>query len=223
MEKKTQKPQLLPVLSAYCILFYGIWTLYVFFGKPFLKGNIENEVLCTFLCDGIIKNLVWTLPAVLLICHFRSRVYADLKTMFTQKVKWLYYLPVFAAFTVYLLSIPLKKHGKLETVSGFGLPLIIADLFVGITEEMVFRGWLLNVMMGKGKKWLPVAVNTLMFLLIHFPTWIMEGQFLSNLLMSWSLMLLSVLFSVSFICSKNILVPVLLHTYWDLLCFMFLE
>lgn len=221
MEKNAQKSKIIPVLIAYSILFYGIWTLNEFFVKPFMQEQILNESVCA-LVKGLFKSLVWILPAALLVHHFRDKVYVTLKTMFTGKANWLKWLPVFLCITAYYIVSAVTAKGGLKLADGFGLPLIITDLFVGITEEMVFRGWLLNVTLPMAKKpWIPVAVNSLMFLMIHFPIWIMNGVFLQNLASSWALILLSILFSFSFIKSKNILVPTALHMYWDLLSWMF--
>ncbi len=98
---------------------------------------------------------------------------------------------------------------------------MIIVLFVGITEEMVFRGWLLNATVSEKKKWMPVIINSLMFLFIHFPKWIHEGCFVENFqnMGFLSIIILSIIFSWTFIKSKNIWISILLHMYWDLLMF----
>lgn len=213
----------LPVIILYIIVFYSIWTLWEFWGKSFISNGIENEYLSQFLKSGVIKNLVWTLPAILLVKHFQNDIYVGLKDMFTMKVRWLKYLPIFILFTVYLLVGAILTKGKLSISETFKYSDLIIVLFVGITEEMVFRGWLLNTMVSEKKKWVPVIINALLFLLIHFPVWIYEGQFIENFvnLGFLSIIILSLIFSWTFIKSKNIWIPILLHMYWDLLMFLF--
>lgn len=209
-------------IIVYIVAFYTIWSVYEFFGKPILNSLIENEILLMFIKRGVIKNLAWTLPAALLIHHFRSDVYISLKEMFTTKVKWFKYLPIFLIFTAYILAVTFLTKGELKIAEGFGIDDIIIVLFVGLTEEMVFRGWLLNVTFNENKKWACIIINALMFMAIHFPVWIRDGIFISNFTSFGFIVLLalSFIFSLTFIKSKNILVPIALHMYWDLLEFM---
>ena len=124
---------------------------------------------------------------------------------------------------MYLLVGAFLVNGKLAVSETFGLEKLIVVLFVGITEETVFRGWLLNATLGEKKKWLPVAANSLMFLIIHFPVWIHDGVFVENFrnLAFLSPLLLGIIFGWTFIKSRCIWVPVALHMYWDLMMFLF--
>jgi len=137
-------------------------------------------------------------------------------------VNWLKYIPVFIAFTVYIAVSELLQNGRIAVNDDFGAESIIIVLFVGLTEEMVFRGWLLNITVCEDKKWLYILFNALLFLAIHFPRWICDGMFISAFtsLGFISVLILSVIFSLIFIKSRNILVPITLHMYWDLLMFM---
>jgi len=210
------------VIISYIVIFYAIWTCFELFVKDSLDGVIANEVLCQFVKSGIIKNMVWTIPAIMLVKHYENDVTISLKEMFNSRVNWIKYLPLFAVFTVYLLVGAFITNGKIAIVDGFGIDKIIVVLFVGLTEEMVFRGWLLNATIEEDKKWKGIIINAMMFLVIHFPVWIHNGVFISNFttLSFLSVPVLSVIFSWTFIKSRNILVPIVLHMYWDLLMFM---
>lgn len=223
MKRMSNNVLKLPVLIVYVIVFYSIWTMWEYWGKPFISNAIENEYISQLIKSGIIKNIVWTLPAILLIKYFKTDIYVELKDMFTSKVQLLKYLPLFFLFTIYLLIGVLLEKGKITISETFRFSDLIIVLFVGITEEMVFRGWLLNVTVSDKKKWLPVIINSLMFLFIHFPNWIYEGHFVENFqsLGFMCVIVLSFIFSWTFIKSKNILIPISLHMYWDLLMFIF--
>ncbi len=211
-------------LIIYTVIFYSIWAAFELVVKDVLNLAIKNEVLCQLVKSGIIKNLVWTLPAIVLIRRFESDVFITLKEMFTTKVHYRNYLPVFAIFTVYGLVGSIVKNGKLDIAENFGAGEIIIVLFVGLTEEMVFRGWLLNATIREDKKWLYMIINAVMFLSIHFPKWIHTGTFIISFagLQFLEVIVLSLVFSYAFIKSKNILVPITLHMYYDLLVFMFI-
>ena len=206
----------------YIILFYAIWTYFELFVKDFLDSVITNENLCQFVKSGIIKNIVWTIPAIILVKHYKNDVYVSLKEMFNVRCNWGKYLPMFALFTIYLFVGAFITNGKIAIVDEFGIDKIIIVLFVGLTEEMVFRGWLLNATIEDGRKWKGIIINAIMFLLIHFPVWIHDGVFISNFT-SFSFLsvpILSVIFSWFFIQSRNILIPIIFHMYWDLIMLM---
>lgn len=212
------------VLIIYTITFYSVWAIFELFGKEFIDNIIENEYISQLIKSGIIKSIVWTLPAILLIYNFKSDVYVTLKEMFSTKVNWLKYLPIFIIFTVWILIVSILQNGKLEIVSDFGINEVIIVIFVGLTEEIAFRGWLLNATIREDKKWICILINSIMFLAIHFPKYIYNGTF-ANIFISFDflgIIILSIIFSHTFIKSKNILVPITLHMYWDLLIFMFL-
>ncbi|MGN1411847.1 MAG: lysostaphin resistance A-like protein [Oscillospiraceae bacterium] len=210
-------------LILYFILFYIAWA-----GSEFLLSiiSIENPILYTIIREGILKNLIWTLPAFLLIKTYHDSVEIPLKDMFTNKTNWIKYLPIFLLFTAFILLGTYRIYGAIKISPTFDITNVIIVIFVGITEELVFRGWLLNATI-KGKKdddiYLPMIINGILFLSIHFPKWISSGEFLSNIMSLGfiQIILLSVIFSYVFIKSRNILVPIALHMYWDLLVFMF--
>ncbi len=219
MNKKKKKT----VMIIYVILFYAIWTGFELITKDFLNSVIHNVNLCQFVKSGIIKNIVWTFPAIMLVKHYKNDVNISLKEMFNVRCNWVKYLPVFALFTVYLLVGAFITNGKITIVDEFGIDKIIIVLFVGLTEEMVFRGWLLNATIEDDRKWKGIIINAIMFLVIHFPIWIHDGVFISNFT-SFSFLcvpILSIIFSWTFIKSRNILIPIVLHMYWDLFMFMF--
>lgn len=211
------------VLLIYVLAFYGIWTLWEFWAKDFVNISVENEYLSQFIRSGVIKNLVWTLPAILLIHRFSSDMYVLLKDMFLLNANALRYFPILLLFTVYLLVGAVLQRGRLSVSETFKFSDLIIVLFVGVTEETVFRGWLLNSTVSEKKKWLPVIANSLMFLLIHFPVWIHDGVFLASFqnFSFLSPLLLGIIFGWTFIKSRCIWVPIVLHMYWDLFIFLF--
>ena len=182
-------------------------------------GVIAHELI-----DAGLKISLWTIPSVYLLLKHKSNFFIEIKAMFTTKISWLKYWPFFLGFVVfnvvgvYLISRKVAIHKDF-----YPLSLVGSVLFVGITEEMVFRGLLLNTTLLKMKKWTAIFLNTAMFLVIHFPIWISKGIFLDTLLSGGFLMVitLSVIFSITFIKSKNILVPMALHMFWNLLVRLF--
>ena len=209
---KTQKKYF--ALAIYCLCFYAIWTIFELYGK----ANIRSQ----FVKSGIIKTAVWALPAALLIYKFHDTVQIGLTEMFVTKVQWRRYLWVYALLAAWVLLGGFFQPGGLSFVITLN-PLMIV-LFVGITEEMVFRGWLLNATAKDMPRWVAILINALLFLAIHFPRWIREGIFMSTFA-SFNfvgIVALSVLFSISFLKSKSILIPITMHMFYDLMMVVFL-
>lgn len=216
VEKKT----LTPMLAIYFIVFYIAWA-----SSEFIL-SIENPILYTIVREVVLKNIIWTLPAFLLLRKYQNNVEVPLKEMFTNRVNWIKYLSIYLLFTAFVLIGTYKITGSIAISSNFSIDDIIIVIFVGLTEELVFRGWLLNATIKDKKEddiYIPILINSILFLSIHFPKWINTGVFINNILSMGFLqiILLSCIFSYIFIKSKNILIPITLHMYWDLLVFMF--
>lgn len=124
-------------------------------------------------------------------------------------------------FAVYHIISDYIRNGSVSVSDSFRLSDILLSLTVGISEEMVFRGLFLNSTLKENKNnWFAVSVNAIMFLLIHFPIWYTSGLFVEYIVSGSfvQIIILSLIFSWSFIKSKSIIVPIALHTFWDLLC-----
>lgn len=221
---KERRPSKFIVLALWLPAFYGLWTLWEFWGKDLVTAAIPSEVLAQLVKSGLVKNLVWTLPALLLIIYFRDELAVPPEELFSPSVPWGRYLPLFAAFTLYALTGSLLQKGSLTLNPSFGPDKLIIALFVGLTEETVFRGWLLNATLRNGGRWPALLWNALLFLAVHFPSWLHTGTFFSNFanLGAFGILVLSVIFSHTFLQSRRLLVPIVLHMYWDLLVFLFL-
>ncbi len=218
-----KKSALVPVsvLIIYSVMFYAMWTVFHFFIDPWITSTFPNEAVSNLIGEGIIKNLIWTLPAVILISKYKNEVSLNLKEMLKWNRDCNKYLLLFPAFLAYIILGIVLHGGKLAVNSEFGIADIVTVLFVGVTEESVFRGWLLNSTLKRNEN-AAIAVNSLMFLMIHFPIWICEGVFFTNFANFGfvSIVALSVIFSLIFTKTKNIILPITLHMFWDLLIFM---
>ena len=71
---------------------------------------------------------------MLLIIRYKDKLYVSHKEMFTARMNWIKYLPVFAFFTLYLLVSGYVVHGKIAISSDFEPANLIIVVLVGITE-----------------------------------------------------------------------------------------
>ena len=74
------------VLAVYLIAFYSIWTVWEFWGKSLVDTIIKEKWAAQMIKPCVVKNLVWTLPAILLIQHFKSDVAISLREMFLKRL-----------------------------------------------------------------------------------------------------------------------------------------
>ena len=203
----------------YLICFYIVWILKAFALNPILTQVIEKDSVAWYLVsDGIIKNICWTLPAVLLIKKFDDDLYIHKKELFSKPADWKGYLPIFGYVTAFCIIHSIISH-KGFYFNPDGLIACIAFLFVGVTEEFVFRGFLLNATYTEKNKYFALGLNALLFLCIHFPSWMIHGEFVTNFvsLRFIFIILLSLLFSWTMLKFRNIWIPVGLHMLWDIL------
>ncbi len=201
------------------VIFYLVWTAAELVIRPAMNQVIpEDSVLSYLLFDGVIKNLCWTLPALVLITKFDEDLYLHQKELFKNPIAWKDVLPVFLGETAFCVLNSVISHRGFYFNSG-KLTECVAFLFVGITEEFVFRAFLLNATLTEENKKFAVGVNALLFLSIHFPIWILYGNFIAYFANFGfvTIILLSIFFSWSMLKFRNIWIPVLLHMLWDIL------
>lgn len=221
MAEKEKKGVPLSAFIVYMLLLYAVWALKEIVIGPMIDENMGdwgNQII-----SSCIKIAVWIIPAVLLIKKYNDDMAVSLKEMFKGKFSWKPYILIFVIFAAYILIGAWRNFGKIAIHESFHPSCLIGGfLVVGITEELVFRGWLLNAMLKKMSENTALAINALLFLAVHFPKWINDGVFISNFtsLGFLSIMVLSIVFGKTFIKSKSIWVPVALHMFWDLLVFL---
>lgn len=217
-------------LVIYYVVLFTVWLCVEWaFHLKFISTSdpVNYWLIQSGIKEGVLKIVIWLIPAILLIRAYKSRLFLSLEEMFRNRVNWLKLLQVFLLFTIYLvLGVYDIFDGTISIVPGFVWSQLLWVLFVGITEEMVFRGWLLNTTIqgaSKLKQWAMVAINSLLFLGIHVPIWIFTNQ-LDIVFSSFSFMsviALSFIFSWTFIKTKSIVPAIILHMYWDLLMVLF--
>ena len=210
------------IIALYFAVFSALWIFRELVLRQWLTdaaGTGGQELI-----GGALKLLLWTLPAIILILRYKDDMLVPLRAMFTDKAGWPAYLPLFAVFALYNIAGAYAATGKIAVIQAFDPPGLVGTvLLVGITEEMVFRGFLLNATYGRMKPWVALALNSVMFLVIHFPIWISKGIFANSILSGSFLIIiaLSLVFGWAFVKSKNILVPIALHMFWNLLVCLF--
>lgn len=202
----------------YCPGLFVVWGIFEIIIMP----NIEYYKFSGIIKEVFIKILVWFIPAVILQGYFNKFMFVKKDRIFSFKSKWNECIIILFIFTLFHIVSSLVQNGRILVSNSFRISDIIIACSVGISEEMVFRGWLLNSMLNDKNKYTAVIINSILFLAIHFPVWIREDVFITYITSGafLQIIILSIIFSLTFIRSKNIIIPAILHAYWDLLCFL---
>ncbi|MBQ6039589.1 MAG: CPBP family intramembrane metalloprotease [Oscillospiraceae bacterium] len=208
----------IPALIIHAVIFYAFWACWTLWLRPPIKEAMNGSLLFE-LFGSAVKMLVWFVPAILLVKRFEPDMYVGAKQMFTEKVPLksvLFWSLIFCLLGSGTLIKGLRG-GTLHINPEFTLTNNQWLLFVGITEEAVFRGWMLNATAKSEKDWKMLLLNAVMFVCIHIPTWILHGQLHAAFAQFGfvSIIFVSVLFSFSFLKHKNLLLPVWLHMLYD--------
>ena len=160
-------------LMIYLIIFFAIWIVRELAFRPIWLNQFDGftfEILQT-----LTKLVVWALPAILLIKHFQNDMWVSLKDMFTNKPRWFKSAPVLLLVFFPLIS-AWVLHGEIAIRPSF-VPITLVGAVVSsiFTEEIVFRGFLLNAMLKRMKPWIAISINSILFTLIHYPIWVYLG------------------------------------------------
>ena len=107
-----------PLLLSFAVL-YGIWAVWELWLNPLMTSHLSNPWLSNLLGDGIVKNLVWTLPAFWLMGRYEPHLYVPRKELLTAKVNWLKWLPWMVGFVVFAILCTPAEDGRIGIAADF--------------------------------------------------------------------------------------------------------
>ncbi|MGI6664921.1 MAG: CPBP family intramembrane glutamic endopeptidase [Christensenellaceae bacterium] len=213
-----------PRLSVVLLSYLGIvlaWSLFYLCIAPWREAlAFPFSELLSQAC----KLLIWALPAFLLIRKYSDTLFFSWETLFRSSFPTKQVSLLSLAILLFCILRSLLSNGRIVFhVDALAEKFISTVLFVDLTEELVFRGWLLNATWKRVKNWLVLLLNALLFLCIHFPLWVFEGSFAANFANGsfLTICLLSLLFSYVFLSSKNIWATITLHMVWNFCIILF--
>lgn len=198
------------IFLMYLLIFNSVWV----FKELWLVQYIDSlSEVTSALINAIIKIVVWIVPVWLYIrCYLHANPIEYLK-MNNNLKKGLFWgiflsllLGLYFAFEVYILT---------DQSFNFNLSLgsyLNGVLLVGITEEIVFRGLILQEMNKRLVFWKANIITALLFLIIHYAIWIYEGVFFDL----WShiyVFLVGIIFGLVYKKTDSIWSVVILHSF----------
>ncbi len=105
------------------------------------------------------------------------------------------------------------------------LNIAVGCFLVGVSEELLCRGWLLNEFLerfGTTKKgvWYSIVVSGIIFGLIHFTNVLSGQEFASTVIQVLTAGTAGILFGIIYYKTKNIWSVIILHALWDFSIFL---
>ena len=95
-------------------------------------------------------------------------------------------------------------------------------LLVGIEEELVFRGLILNGLSKKDKFAKASIITSILFALVHIPLYIRSELLLSDIILNClKIVVISCFYNGIFNETKSIWPIVIFHSFWDISFFLF--
>ncbi|MCR5607974.1 MAG: CPBP family intramembrane metalloprotease [Lachnospiraceae bacterium] len=178
--------------------------------------------------DGIIKTMgLW--PQSIINSFFKcivlipipfyliknKKVWISWKEMIHNKIN-IKTFGILFAFVVFKFFLELMNSGFSE--SFHVSKLLVSFLLVGITEELLFRGWIYNALLITVSDTLAIILQGLMFVMLHLPGYIYAGTVFSGAALSNYVVyfVLGVAFAWAFKKDKSIWTPIAIHMLWDL-------
>jgi uncharacterized protein len=159
----------------YFLSFYSLWCIRELWFVQYidLMDSVLNAII-----SAIIKIIIWILPVILIVRTVEKQnvlSYLGLRDHYKKGLIWTVWGTIALILYFFILNLIV-----LENDIGFNLSineLLNTILLVGITEEIVFRGFLLRKLMDSNSFWQANILTSLLFVSIHFPIWIYKGLF----------------------------------------------
>ncbi|HHV28458.1 CPBP family intramembrane glutamic endopeptidase [Acetivibrio mesophilus] len=214
MVDSKQKSYIIKALIPYLIAFYLFWAVYSIFIEPIIE---KGPYLINLVGGNLIKLGAWTVPVLVLLKYLFKEDPWDYIKLRKNKLRGLVYGSLYGVVIIIYVTVSrLLTNGTLQFNPFFELDSWIGGvLLVGFTEEIVFRGFLLQKFEeAMGSKYAN-AVTALLFLLIHFPKWYVNGNLFIPGFMVNSIafiFLFSILMAVLLKKTDSLLTCILIHS-----------
>ncbi len=200
-------------LVAYVATFFLAWTLYVYLVYPQARALGTDSLAFAIINQGV-RLPIWILPVF---------VYAR----YVNGVNPLTYLKL-ASFSkrAILITLAVVLLDLLSSLLRYGMPdlshanitwntVLGSSLAVGLVEEIPFRGLLLQDLQERYGSWIGIIVSSLLFLLIHFPGWLLLG--LPGLYTIVFVFVFGCIMSLLFKYTQSLWSPIIAHSFNDML------
>lgn len=202
----------IPILQS--VLLMVIWGAITMFGAIVMTGGEDvplDELISHQLAYPIISA---ALISVLYIFFLKI----DKQVGISFDINYKSWVLIYPIAVIFVLLVTITIYG--EGASGIMGWIIINTFFVGISEELMFRGVLLSSFAQKFSFWKSALIVSLLFGLIHVTNGFITGDFVNASLQAVMATLSGFLFLGIRLKTNSILPAIILHWLWDFSVFM---
>ena len=212
--KEKKKPNIVLYTIFMLIAFFIITELIIWgYGSTIILEAITNYPQGNLVITEAILAL---LVLIVMLIFKNSYVFTQKSEKITKGLFYgIYY--IIGGVLIILLAGGLNgiMHGGLSIIN-----LIIGCFFIGVAEEFLCRGWLLNEFLerfGDTKKgvWYSIIVSGLIFGVLHFSNVLYGQDLISTITQVIGAAGTGIMFGIIYYKTKNIWSVILLHAFWD--------
>jgi uncharacterized protein len=158
-------------LIIFTILFFTMQSFYAYIYEvnPFLRYHYVIQI--------IIRLLTWTLPVLIYLIVQKKNPFDYLKVRKNILKGFLWGIILSIIWVIYNITgfYLMNRHVRFDLNISNEL-WWKAIILVGFSEEVLFRGFLLQKIEGISKFWIANIINAILFVLVHLVGWIITKQ-----------------------------------------------
>jgi len=198
-----------PARLPFSLMVYIIWATITIYGGIWLSGG-QKQSLTEGLSRGPLWNVVAAflfLVAVILFAGWRDLKFVAPKPMSSLRIMWLpaLYIVAFLGLAAVIGLPPL----------GLMLMILLSTIFVGLSEETMFRGILFQALRTRLKLWPAMIWTSVLFGSVHILNALTTGELLNAMLQAFTATLSGFAFMAILVRTGSIWPAIIYHALWD--------
>lgn len=202
----------IPILNALILML--IWGGMTMFGALAITGGEEIPLEELISHQAAYPIIGAALIAALFIVVFKIHQQVGITSQINYR-SWILIYPV-VVILVLFLTITMYGEGQSDVLGW----ILFNTFFVGISEELMFRGVLLSSFSQKYSFWKSAIIVSILFGLIHVSNGFITGDFVQSTMQAVMATFSGFLFLGIRVKTNSILPAILLHWLWDFAVFM---
>ena len=198
-----------PARLPFSLIVYIIWATITIYGGIWLSGGQKQSLI-----EGLSRGPLWNvvvaflfLVAVILVAGWRDLKFVAPKPMSSLRIMWLPALYI-VAFLGLAAVIGLPPPGLM-------LMIFLSTIFVGLSEETMFRGILFQALRTRVKLWPAMIWTSVLFGSVHILNALTTGELLSAMLQAFTATLSGFAFMAILVRTGSIWPSIIYHALWD--------
>lgn len=199
----------------YTLILFVVWTTVTLYGAILLTGGEEVSL------DALVGNQFATqlfLAALLVLGYsFLRKIVREVGFKKGSGIKgWIFFYPIAVIVFGFIVLI---WNGHIQ-IGSFVFWVLLNTFFVGISEELMFRGIILSSLVQRFSFWRSAIFMSLLFGLVHVLNGFITGEFSMALIQAGMATFSGFLFLAIRVRSNSIITAIIVHWLWDALVFM---